>query len=235
MMKAVILAAGKGVRLRPLTDNVPKAMVKLKGKPLLEWNMEILKECGIGEILIVDGYRKEALEKYFGNSYKGIPVKYLFQEKQLGTADAIRLADKFVKGDFLVLSTDVIVEKSLVEELCIIDAFEDYDAIVVGRKVEDPWRYGVLSYGNGELKDIVEKPEPGKEPSSIVNVGIYRFNRKIFGAIKLTEKSERGEYEITDSIKIMLGAGAKVKVLLYKGNCIDIGTKEELEKAEKEI
>ena len=132
MMKAVILAAGKGVRLRPLTDNVPKAMVKLKGKPLLEWNMEILKECGIGEILIVDGYRKEALEKYFGNSYKGIPVKYLFQEKQLGTADAIRLADKFVKGDFLVLSTDVIVEKSLVEELCIIDSFEDYDAIVVG-------------------------------------------------------------------------------------------------------
>ena len=85
------------------------------------------------------------------------------------------------------------------------------------------------------LLDIVEKPEPGKEPSSIVNVGIYRFNRKIFGAIKLTEKSERGEYEITDSIKIMLGAGAKVKVLLYKGNCIDIGTKEELEKAEKEI
>lgn len=234
-MKAVILAAGRGVRMRPLTDNIPKAMVKLKGKPLLEWNMEILKECGIGEILIVDGYKREAIEKYFGKAYKGIPVRYLFQERQLGTADAIRLAEKFAEGDFLALSADVIVEKSLVEELSREDAFDIYDAVVVGRKVEDPWRYGVLSYEGEELKEIVEKPLPGKEPSDVANAGIYRFNRKIFGAIKMTEKSERGEYEITDSIKIMLEAGAKIRAFIYSGKCIDIGSKEDLDKAERDL
>ncbi len=233
-MKAVVLAAGKGVRLRPLTNTVPKAMVKLKGKPLLERTIIELKEAGIEEIIIVVGYLGEVIQKYFGESYEGTPIKYILQVEQKGTAHAIAHAEEFIKENFLVLNADVLVEKDLFKELAVVDEFDSYDAIVVGREVSDPWRYGVLSFNEDELlTGIVEKPVPGKEPSNIINAGIYRFNKKIFGAIKLTEVSERNEYEIVDSIKVMLNADAKIKVRKYAGRCIDIGTKEDLKKAEK--
>ena len=232
-MKAVVLAAGKGVRLRPLTDKVPKVMVKVKGKPLLERILDKLVEVKIEEIFLVVGYKKEVIEKYFGNEFKGIPVKYLVQERQLGTANAIGLAKDYIKGNFLVLNGDVLVESYLFKELGAVDEFDPYDAVVVGRMVKDPWRYGVIVAENNEIKRIVEKPEPGKEPSNIINAGIYRFNEKIFSAIKMTPVSSREEYEIVDSIKLLIEAGTKIGLKVYDGLCLDIGDADDLKKAEE--
>ncbi|MFH1224525.1 MAG: sugar phosphate nucleotidyltransferase [Candidatus Diapherotrites archaeon] len=230
-MKAVILAAGRGVRLRPLTEKIPKVMVKVKGKPLLEHVLARLAEAGIGGFEIVVGYRREEIEKHFGKSFAGVPVNYLFQAEQLGTAHAIALARGRVKGNFLVVNADVLVESALFRELATIDEFDDFDVKVVGRTVDDPWRYGVLVEEGGTLRDIVEKPNYGEEPGNLINAGIYRFNQKIFGAIGKTKKSARGEFEIVDSIKILMRAGGKVAVVHYAGACIDIGDLDDLKKA----
>lgn len=232
-MKAVVLAAGKGVRLRPITEKIPKVMVKLKGKPLLERILNKLTNTGIEEIVLIVGYKREVIEKYFGDEFNGIPLKYFVQEPQLGTANAILLVENYIKGNFLVLNGDVLVESGLLKELAVVDEFDPYDAIIVGRKVSDPWRYGVLVLEGNDVGGIVEKPAPGEEPSNIINAGIYRFDEKIFPAIKSTQLSQRTEYEIVDSIKLLIEAKAKVGLMLYEGLCFDIGDKEDLRKAEE--
>jgi bifunctional UDP-N-acetylglucosamine pyrophosphorylase/glucosamine-1-phosphate N-acetyltransferase len=234
-MKAVVLAAGKGMRMRPLTEKVPKAMVQLNGRPLLDWTLGNLANAGVEEIIIVVGHLSGIIENHFGKEYRGIPLRYVFQKEQKGTADAVALVKEHMQGHFIVLNADVITEGGLIKELAAVDEFDIYDAVVVGREVRDPWRYGVLSYSNGELHDIVEKPPVGEEPGNVVNAGVYRFNEKIFGAIKLTELSSRNEYEIVDSIKLLINSGGKVRVKIYKGRCFDIGTVEELKNAENEL
>ncbi|MFH1256916.1 MAG: sugar phosphate nucleotidyltransferase [Candidatus Diapherotrites archaeon] len=234
-MKAVVLCAGKGVRLRPLTDKVPKVMVKLSGKPLLERVLEKLDEAGITEACLIVGYKREAVEKHFGKEFKGIKLEYALQEEQMGTAHAIALAEKFVSGekDFLVLNGDVLALGGLIKQIAEKDEFDDSDALMVARKVPDPWRYGVLVVQLNEVKDIVEKPLFGEEPSDLVNAGIYRFNESIFEAIRQTARSMRGEFEITDSIKNLISLEKKVVFVVSDSPIIDIGSKEDLEKAGK--
>jgi len=234
-MKAVVLAAGKGVRLRPLTDKIPKVMVEVKGKPLLGHVLARLVDAGIEGFEIIVGYKKEAIMEYFGNVFAGLPINYIAQEEQLGTAHAVALAEGRVQGNFIVVNGDVLVEGALFKKLMEGEgdplAEGEFDAIVVGRQVDDPWRYGVLVYEGDVLKDIIEKPEYGKQPGNIINAGIYRFNEKIFPAIRETKESERAEFEIVDSIKILMHSGGKAGVLLYEGACIDIGDAEDLKSA----
>lgn len=234
-MKVVVLAAGKGIRMRPLTEKVPKVMVKLKGKPILERILEKLVEVGIEEVELIVGYKKEVIEKYFGNEFRGVKLNYFVQPEQVGTANAISLVEGYVKGNFLVMNGDIIVESGLLRELSVVDEFDLYDAIIVGRAVKDPWRYGVLVIKDDEVRGIMEKPSPGKEPSNIINVGLYRFNEKIFDAIRSTEPSTRNEYEVVDSIGILIQRGAKIGFKLYEGLCLDIGDLEDLKQAEQFI
>ncbi|MFH1586439.1 MAG: sugar phosphate nucleotidyltransferase [Candidatus Diapherotrites archaeon] len=232
-MKSVVLGAGKGVRLRPLTNGIPKVMVKLGGRPILERILDSLVDAGIGEIEIVVGYLKENVENYFKGSYRGVPINYLWQEKQLGTAHAIGLAKEFIgEGDFLVMNGDVVVEKELITGLAHKDEFDTSDAVVVGREVDDPWRYGVMELSGERLEKIVEKPEFGSISSKIINAGIYRFNEKIFKKIEKVKMSKRREYEIVDAINALAKEG-KVMVKIYDGLCADIGDKEDLKSAEE--
>jgi UDP-N-acetylglucosamine diphosphorylase / glucose-1-phosphate thymidylyltransferase / UDP-N-acetylgalactosamine diphosphorylase / glucosamine-1-phosphate N-acetyltransferase / galactosamine-1-phosphate N-acetyltransferase len=235
ILKAVIFAAGKGVRMRPLTNNQPKVMVKLNGKPLLEHMIEALADSGIKEVALIVGYKKDAIENHFGKEFKGVKLYYIVQEKQEGTAHALGLAEGFAETNFLVVNGDVIVEKEFFEKLVNVDEFDPYDILLVAREVKDTWRYGVLKTSENEVKDIVEKPAPGEEPGNLINAGIYRFDKKIFKAIKLTRKSERNEFELVDSIRLLIKAGAKAGFVKYSGKCFDIGSPEDLKKAEKEM
>ncbi|MBU0662178.1 NTP transferase domain-containing protein [Candidatus Micrarchaeota archaeon] len=234
-MKAVVLAAGKGVRLRPLTDKIPKVMVKVKGVPLLEHVLMRLVDAGIEGFEIIVGYKKEAIVEYFGKVFAGLPINYIEQDELLGTAHAIALAEGGVSGNFLVVNGDVLVESTLFRKMMEDenDPLEEsgFDALVVGREVIDPWRYGVLVYEGEILKDIVEKPEYGTQTGNVINAGIYRFNGKIFPAIRETQESERAEFEIVDSIKLLMKSGGKAGVLLYEGTCLDIGDAEDLKSA----
>lgn len=248
-MKAVVLAAGKGVRMRPLTNRKPKALVKLAGKTLIEHVLETLAGAGITEVLIITGHLSEKVEKKLGQEFAGMKLQYVKQAEQSGTANAIGLAKDFIGQEgFVCTYCDVVSESAVFKELfeaakgkeksvfmeSVEGAEEPVKAIVVGREVKDPWRFGAMKIEGGRLVEIVEKPAIGTEPSNVINAGIYWFSPKIFDIIEGTERSERNEFEITDSLN-QLAKENKVLVIKYGGRCLDIGTVEDLKSAEKEI
>ncbi|MBS3057670.1 MAG: NTP transferase domain-containing protein [Candidatus Diapherotrites archaeon] len=230
-LKALVLAAGKGIRMLPVTDEIPKAMVEIAGKPILERILDVLGEAGIKEVVIVVGYKKGQIMEYFGNEFRGMKIDYAVQEKQLGTAHAIGMARQFMQGDFISINGDLLFESSLIKELA---GKSGFDAVIVGRKVQDLSRFAALEIEDGLVKNIIEKPRPGETKTDIINYGIYRFSKKIFDVIARTGINPiRNEYEITDSLKLMLNEGAEIACLLYNGFRIDISNSKDLEEANR--
>ena len=195
-MKCVILAAGEGKRIHPLTYTRPKVMLPIVNKPILEWNLLNAKAAGIKEFVFVIGYKSEMVRNYFGNGSKWkIKIEYVNQGKALGTAHAIGTAEKFV-NESIVLCGDTIFGKQDIQKIL----KNEMSMGVV--EVENAQEYGIVETKDNNVVSIYEKME--KPFSNNVNAGIYHFDKKIFDFIKKTKKSPRGEYEITDSINMML-------------------------------
>ena len=226
-MRAVILTAGEGTRMRPLTLTRPKTMLPVGGKPLLEYNVEALRDAGIKNITMIVGYQKEAVMEHFKDGKNmGVNITYVTQEKRLGTAHAIGQVADLVGEDsdaIIVTNGDIILENELIKSL--MDKYHQSQAqsILVLTEVEDPSAFGVVKLEGDCIKDIVEKPNPGEAPSNLINAGIYLFDHSIFQAIEKTEKSERGEYEITDSLKIQIKEDKRVLGLVSQDKWIDVG------------
>jgi len=195
-MKCVILAAGEGKRMHPLTFTRPKVMLPLGNKPLLEWNLQNAKWAGLKDFIIIVGYKSDMVREYFKDGKKwGVNITYLNQGKPLGTAHALGLLGNFV-DDFLVLSGDTIFGKKDIQWMMKHKwAMGIFD-------VEDPRSYGVVELRKGKVTHIYEKLE--SPPSNSINAGIYRLNKEIFGYIKRTQLSPRGEYEITDTLNLFV-------------------------------
>lgn len=228
-MKGVLLTAGEGTRMRPLTLTRPKTMLQVGGKPILQYNLEALRDAGIRDIIMVVGYKKEAIENYFGNgSSFGVNIDYITQEKRLGTAHAINSVHDIIDDEFIVLNGDIIVDPELIVDLITKYKSEEASSILMLTEVEDPSSFGVVEIENGIIKNIVEKPAPGEAPSNLINAGIYLFDKTIFDAIGKTGKSKRGEYEITDSLKIQMGENKIVRGLKSDHKWIDVGRPWEL-------
>ena len=173
-MKAVILAAGEGQRLRPFTATKPKVMIKVGNKPILEYVVEALKGAGIREIVMVVGYKKERVIDYFGNGGKfGVKIEYVTQKQQLGTAHALKQARDLVEGKFLVLPGDNIIDSEILEDVLSHDSFS-----VVYKVVEEPTKYGVLEVEDGRVRRIIEKPR--EEVSYLASTGIYLLDERVF-------------------------------------------------------
>ncbi len=226
-MRAVILTAGEGTRMRPLTLTRPKTMLPVGGKPLLEYNVEALKDAGIKNITMVVGYQKESVQKHFKDgSDLGVKINYVTQEERLGTAHAIgQVADTMEKDDDAIIVTngDILLGNKLIKSLINKYYKSNAQTILVLTRVDDPSCFGVVELEGESIKDIVEKPSPEEAPSNLINAGIYLFDQNIFNAIKKTNKSQRGEYEITDSIKIQISQGKKVLGLISHDKWIDVG------------
>src|SRR3989344_9562270 len=171
-MQAVILAAGKGIRLRPLTLKVPKPMVLLNGKPLLEYTLEKLPK-GVDEIILVIGYLGYKVKKYFGTSFSGKRIRYAVQKEQLGTYHALRQAQKFLTDDFLILMADDIYSRKDLVSLA------KNKQAVLARAVKSPSeKIGVCLIRNGNLSDIIEKEKGIK--FKFANCGAYKLDMGIF-------------------------------------------------------
>ena len=228
-MKAVILTAGEGTRMRPLTITRPKTMLKVGGKPILQYNVEALRDAGVKDISMVVGYHENVIKKHFkdGSDF-GVNITYLTQKERLGTAHAIGKASNIVDEEFIVLNGDIIVDPELINSL--IGRYNQGDAssILVLTKVEDPSSFGVVELDGDLITNIIEKPTPEEAPSNLINAGIYIFNPLIFDAIEKTEKSPRGEYEITDSLLIQIRENRGVIGFKSKNKWIDIGRPWEL-------
>ena len=217
--KAVILAAGKGRRLRPITYTTHKAMMKIKDKPIIKHLIEKLNNLSIKDIAVVIDYLKEQIMNYFGNS-----LTYLEQDPNMpGTAGGVYAAKEFVgKEPFIALYSDLFFEDDLRE-------FVRKDPIVIGAiEVEDASRFGRLKVSGDKVVDVVEKD--GIKRKGVINAGIYLFDKNIFDAIERIDRSVRGEYEITDSIKYLVNTGRRITHHKLKGYWYDVGTIEMLNK-----
>lgn len=197
-MKAVILAAGEGKRMHPLTYTRPKAMLPLANRPLLEHLLIEIKGAGIDEFIFVVGYRSEKVRDYFGKGEQwGVRIEYVTQMKQLGTADAVKTVRGLVGKRFLVVNGDVLVKARDISKLLA------KNSITLGLvEKRDTLDLGVVEVQDGRVTHIYEKVE--NPTSNLVNTGVYLFTPEIFSAVSATPKSPRGEYEITDSLQALI-------------------------------
>lgn len=216
-MKAVILAAGRGTRLEPVTSDISKCMLTIAGRPILEHILDQVKEAGITDVIVIVGYKKERIIDYCGDgSDLGLTIEYIYQKEMKGTAHAIGLVD--LDEDFLVLNGDTLISS---EDIGSVVNGHDSVATIGVRKTDDPSHYGVVKLEDDRVKAIIEKPK--EFVSDLANTGVYVFSPKIFDAIKRTKKSVRGEYEITSSIEILIEEGEVVRGIEIKGMWSDIG------------
>lgn len=228
-MKGVILTAGEGTRMRPLTLTRPKTMMPVGGKPILQYNIEALRDAGISEITLVVGYQEEVIRNYFQDgSWLDVDINYVTQEEQLGTAHAVGKAAGISEDVFIILNGDIIVKAELINDLAGKHENTGANSILTLTQVNDPSSFGVVELDGDEIIRLIEKPKPGETSSKLVNAGIYLFDGGIFDAIENTSQSARGEYEITDSIKIQMGQGKKVLGMPCSDKWVDVGKPWEL-------
>jgi dTDP-glucose pyrophosphorylase len=234
-MKAVVLVAGEGTRLRPLTEDRPKALVDVAGKPLLTHGLERLVDLGVSEFVFVVGYRKEALMDHYGDEFDGVPITYVHQREQLGLAHALRQAEGVVEDDFLVFNGDNVMTGNL-EEVVDRQRREDVDATLLVDDVsrEEAAQTGVfVTDEDGRLESVVEKPDD--PPSTKVLTGLFAFDPDVFHACQLVQPSDRGEYELTDAIDLFLRARRRVGTVEFDGWRVNVNTAEDRERAEEHL
>jgi bifunctional UDP-N-acetylglucosamine pyrophosphorylase/glucosamine-1-phosphate N-acetyltransferase len=203
-VKAVILAAGEGIRMHPLTYTRPKVMLPIANKPILEHLILEIKKTGIEEFIFVVGYRQDAVRDYFGNGQSwGVNIDYVTQRNQLGTAHAIKITRELVDGRFLVVNGDMLVKEQDLKRMM---AREGFTLSLIEVKYQQDM--GVVEIDGERVVHIWEKlPIP---PSNLVNAGIYVLTPDIFPAISDTSRSPRGEYEITDSLQLLIDQGHRL-------------------------
>jgi UDP-N-acetylglucosamine diphosphorylase/glucosamine-1-phosphate N-acetyltransferase len=212
-MKALVLAAGLGKRMRPLTFTRPKFLLPVAGKPALDRVLELLVGT-FEEVGMVVGYgREQIMERYGEGSGLGVKITYFHQKELLGTAQAVSLARDWVKGeDFLVINGDTLTDEVSIRALLDLHRQRkgdpDFGGCLATYEVEEASQYGVVFLEGNRVVRVEEKPKAPEVRT--VNAGVYTFTPEIFRAIERTEKSERGEYEITASLQLLLREGRKL-------------------------
>jgi dTDP-glucose pyrophosphorylase len=221
--KAVLLAAGRGTRMRELTTDLPKPMIEVRGKPVLQCIVEGLREAGVREFLVVVGYRADAVQNFFGDGsrYK-IDIRYATQVVQDGTGRVVDLARDFVGlSPFALSYGDILIDPANYKR--IVDLPEGIEALISVTRGEDVSKGGAVFLNDAfELIDLREKSKPGEPASPWYNAGIYAFRPSIFEFTAKLKTSPRGEYELTDAIRELARSGKKVKALELTGEWADV-------------
>jgi dTDP-glucose pyrophosphorylase len=247
-VKAVILAAGRGTRMRDLTTELPKPMLKVMGSPILEHIIQGLVSNGIQEIFVVTGFRADVIESYFGGGQKwGARIAYGRQTVQDGTGKAPEIAKEFVRDDpFLLTYGDILVKPETYGQM--IKRFSEaaFSGLVTVTGSEDVTKGG-LNFFDEEfcLTRVVEKPSDKEllelrnqgflRPGQVAwyNAGIYIFRPVLFGFTAALQKSPRGEYELTDAINAMVKSGHRIAGMRIEGRWVDVRDPEVLASLER--
>lgn len=186
-MKAVILAAGKGTRMKPLTEDTPKPLLPVAGRPIIQHNIDLVKDF-VDEIIVVAGYEIGQFKEYFDDT----AIKVVEQEEALGTADAALQAKKDVEDQTLIMNGDDIYGEW-------IRGIKDFEISIGAARAENPENYGVIEVEDDKAVSMVEKPD--NPDSNLVNIGCYVVEKDFFSLLEDVEISKRGEYEITDAVE----------------------------------
>lgn len=205
-MRGVVLAAGEGTRLRPLTAQRPKVMLPVARRPVIRHVVEALAEARIRDLVVVVGYKGETVQSYLGDGSRfGVDITYAHQPRQIGTADALAHAEDHVDEPFLVVAGDNIVAA---EDLEAVADVEDAPALLVHRS-DAPGRYGNVLLEDGVVREIVEKP--AETVSDIVSTFVYRFTPRVFDVIR--DRAEAGHNDITSVVNAMTDQGEKIRAV----------------------
>ena len=221
--KAVLLAAGRGTRMRELTAALPKPMLEVRGKPVLQHIVDGLGEAGVTDFLIIVGWHAEVVKEFFGEGSKlGVRIQYATQTVQDGTGKVVELANAFTGTEPFVLSYgDILIAPENYPRVCA--ALAGAEAVVTVKRSDDVSQGGAVFVNEQfELVDLREKPKPGEPTSPWYNAGVYAFRPGIFDFIAKLERSPRGEYELTDAIRNLALAGKKVQTLELLGDWADV-------------
>jgi len=218
-MKALILAAGEGTRMMPLTATLPKPLLPVAGKPCIRHTIDALVKAGVKDITYVVGWQRKEIQAYL-ESIKGVKATFIEQKERNGTANAVGMAKDVMNEPFLCLNGDVIATATALKAMAQAHKKRERPVIAVAEATE-PERYGVVKFNDasGIVEDILEKPQ--RPPSRCINTGLYLFTPKIFEAIGRTCQSPRGEFELTESI-LKLGPEDRPYALKLKEPYIDI-------------
>jgi UDP-N-acetylglucosamine diphosphorylase / glucose-1-phosphate thymidylyltransferase / UDP-N-acetylgalactosamine diphosphorylase / glucosamine-1-phosphate N-acetyltransferase / galactosamine-1-phosphate N-acetyltransferase len=221
--KAVILAAGRGTRMRELTNNVPKPMIEVRGKPVLQHIVEGLRDAGVRKFVIVVGYHAEAVRNFFGDGQPhNVEIEYVTQTVQDGTGRVVNLARSLVGDSPFILSYgDILISPENYKR--VVDLPDECEGIITVTRGEDVSKGGAVFVNEQmELVDLREKPKPGEPTSPWYNAGLYAFRPSIFEFIAKLNPSPRGEYELTDAVRDLAHSGRKVKALELTGEWADV-------------
>jgi dTDP-glucose pyrophosphorylase len=236
-VKAVILAAGKGTRMRELTSDLPKPMLKVQGRPILEHIIAGIKGAGVAEFCIVTGYCAEAIVSYFGDGQRwGVRISYAHQAIQDGTGRAPQYAEAIVGSDpFLLTYGDILVKPETYGSMLARFSEGSFAGLVTVTPGQDVTKGGINFFDNAFcLRRVVEKPNPDQivqlrndgwlKPGDPVwyNAGIYVFQPILFQFTARLKKSPRDEYELTDAINDMVGSGHRIAGLQIQGRWVDV-------------
>lgn len=221
--KAVLLAAGRGTRMRDLTEALPKPMLEVRGKPVLQHIVEGLRDNGLTSLLVVVGWRAEVVKEFFGDGSKlGVKILYETQTVQDGTGRVVALAKSFTGADpFLLSYGDILIAPENYRRIR--DALNDAEAVISVKRSDDVSQGGAVFVNEKfELTELREKPKPGEPTSPWYNAGVYAFRSSIFDFIAKLEPSPRGEYELTDAIRNLALSGGKVQAIEIAGDWADV-------------
>jgi NDP-sugar pyrophosphorylase family protein len=201
-MKAIILCAGFGKRMKPYSNTYQKSMIPIHGKPLLEYIINGLVFAGFKNVIIVVGYRKEQVIEYFQKGDKwGIKIEYIEQKELNGTGGALLICEDLIKEDHFFLTWgDILTSYNVYKQ--VIDTFkkENQDYILTANFMDDPFK-GAAVYSEGDYcVGIIEKPPKGESNSNLNNCGIFIFSKEVFTVLKSIKSSERGEIELSEAI-----------------------------------
>jgi UDP-N-acetylglucosamine diphosphorylase/glucosamine-1-phosphate N-acetyltransferase len=205
--KAVILAAGEGKRLRPFTETMPKVMLPVANKPLLEYVFDAVRKSGIEEIIVVVGYKKEVIMEYFKN-YKNVKITYVIQDRQLGTAHALFQAKKYIKDAFIVLAGDNIIDPDSIAKL--LKDKSEYSLLI--EEHPHPSKYGVVFVENRGIRRIVEKPK--EDIGKYISTGIYKLPRSVFTDIE--QCTLEGAHALSSIIQSLVDKGKHINTIFAK-------------------
>jgi UDP-N-acetylglucosamine diphosphorylase / glucose-1-phosphate thymidylyltransferase / UDP-N-acetylgalactosamine diphosphorylase / glucosamine-1-phosphate N-acetyltransferase / galactosamine-1-phosphate N-acetyltransferase len=225
-VKAVILAAGEGVRLQPITSTRPKHLIKVGGKPILKHCLNAIKTARITETVVVVHYMPDSIRRCIGDGGdSGMKIEYVEQKAVAGTGDAVSTAEPYVKEDFLLVYGDLLFSSAAVKRVVELHSKKKPAVTMAVVPVDEPEDYGIVEIDEeGRVKSLTEKPSREKAKSNLANAGIYVFSTDIFGKAKEISPSSRGEWEVTDAISKLIDEKRTVlSTTLPSGEWVDIG------------
>ncbi|HHE36359.1 MAG TPA: hypothetical protein ENL16_00920 [Candidatus Woesearchaeota archaeon] len=226
--KAIILAGGKGTRMKPMTNFLPKPMLRIQDKPTLEHNIDLLKRHGIKDIIISVGYKGEKIKEYFGDgSQLGVNITYVEEKTPLGTGGPLNLVKGKINETFILMNGDELKDIDL-EDMFMFHRKNKGLATIALTTVEDPSNYGVAVMNGHKIMTFIEKPSKKQASSKLINAGLYILEPEVLKMVP------EGFSMIENDIFPRLATNEKLLGYVFSGQWFDTGTPERFEKAERE-